>query len=136
MSRATYANFFAVVGTIYGIGDGSSTFSLPDFRDRALIGAATDVSGTPMTSVSGAPLQTGGSASHALSVADLPAHTHDMTHTHEVDVGQGLGLSLVISNGLLGSPPRLPPAWPTPTNTGSAGSGSACSLRQPFPAIP
>lgn len=32
LSRTTYANLFAVVGTLYGAGDGSTTFNVPDLR--------------------------------------------------------------------------------------------------------
>ncbi len=32
VSRATYADLFAVIGTTYGVGDGSTTFNLPDMR--------------------------------------------------------------------------------------------------------
>lgn len=32
ISRSTYSALFAVVGTAYGSGDGSSTFNVPDFR--------------------------------------------------------------------------------------------------------
>ena len=41
VSRATYATLFAVIGTTFGAGDGSTTFNLPDFRDRMPIGAGT-----------------------------------------------------------------------------------------------
>lgn len=30
VSRTTYAHLFAVIGTTYGVGDGSTTFNLPD----------------------------------------------------------------------------------------------------------
>lgn len=39
VSRTTYASLFAIYGTTYGVGDGSTTFTLPDFRNRALWGA-------------------------------------------------------------------------------------------------
>lgn len=39
VSRAAYPELFAVLGTVYGDGDGSSTFNLPDLRDRFLRGA-------------------------------------------------------------------------------------------------
>lgn len=39
VSRTTYSNLFQVYGTTYGIGDGSTTFNLPDFRDRAIWGS-------------------------------------------------------------------------------------------------
>lgn len=41
ISRTTYANLFAIYGTTYGAGDGSTTFNLPDFRNRAIWGSDT-----------------------------------------------------------------------------------------------
>lgn len=40
ISRTTYATLFALVGTTYGSGDGSTTFNVPDAAGRMLIGAA------------------------------------------------------------------------------------------------
>lgn len=45
ISRSTYANLFAHVGTIYGAGDGSTTFNLPQLADGRYIRGASD-SGT------------------------------------------------------------------------------------------
>lgn len=39
VSRSTYAALFAVIGTLYGVGDGSTTFNLPNFNNRVPIGA-------------------------------------------------------------------------------------------------
>lgn len=39
VSRTTYVNLFAILGTAFGEGDGSTTFNLPDFRDKTLWGA-------------------------------------------------------------------------------------------------
>ena len=39
ISRTTYAELFALIGTTYGTGDGSTTFNLPDARGRTAIGA-------------------------------------------------------------------------------------------------
>lgn len=39
LSRVTYAELFGVIGTSFGKGDGSTTFNLPDFRNRTLWGA-------------------------------------------------------------------------------------------------
>ena len=44
VSRSTYADLFAVVGTTWGSGDGSTTFNLPDFRNRMPVGAGTTYS--------------------------------------------------------------------------------------------
>ena len=38
VSRTTYAALFAVIGTDYGAGDGSSTFTLPDLQDKVPLG--------------------------------------------------------------------------------------------------
>ena len=38
-SRTTYAALFAVLGTSFGAGDGSTTFNAPDFRGRTFQGA-------------------------------------------------------------------------------------------------
>ena len=38
LSRTTYAALFAVIGTTYGAGDGSTTFALPDLRGEFLRG--------------------------------------------------------------------------------------------------
>lgn len=43
VSRTTYAALFAVLGSgasPYGLGDGSTTFTLPDLRDRTPVGAS------------------------------------------------------------------------------------------------
>ena len=40
VSRTYYANLFAAIGTLYGAGNGSTTFNLPDARDRVLQGAS------------------------------------------------------------------------------------------------
>ena len=38
VSRSTYADLFAAIGTTYGVGDGSTTFNLPDLRGVFLRG--------------------------------------------------------------------------------------------------
>ena len=46
ISRSTYAQLFEAIGTIYGAGDGSTTFNLPDLRDRFIEGAGSNALGT------------------------------------------------------------------------------------------
>lgn len=46
VSRSTYAKLFTRIGTKYGAGDGSTTFNLPDFRDRYPIGTGVNATGT------------------------------------------------------------------------------------------
>ena len=42
VSRTTYADLFATCSTTYGVGDGSTTFNLPDLRGRMPIGAGDE----------------------------------------------------------------------------------------------
>lgn len=43
VSRVTYANLFSVLGTTWGVGDGTTTFNLPDMRGKGAVGAGTSV---------------------------------------------------------------------------------------------
>lgn len=80
VSRTTYSDLFSAIGVTYGAGDGSTTFGLPDLRQRFPLGKA--VSGTGAT-LGG----TGGAIDHTHSV---PAHYHGLgtlavqndTHSH------------------------------------------------------
>jgi microcystin-dependent protein len=40
VSRSLYASLFSLIGVIYGTGDGSTTFNIPDIRGRVVAGAA------------------------------------------------------------------------------------------------
>jgi microcystin-dependent protein len=66
ISRTTYAGLFALYGTTHGVGDGSTTFNVPSMVNRMPIGAGG-------TYALGA---TGGAATHTLTSAEMPAHTH------------------------------------------------------------
>lgn len=43
VSRTTYATLYAAIGETYGAGDGSTTFNLPDLKDKTLWGANSNV---------------------------------------------------------------------------------------------
>lgn len=84
VSRTTYASLFAVIGTTYGAGDGS-TFGIPDLRGRAVFGL-DNMNGTDAGRLSvantlgisgGAQTKSGSTDSYTLTVTDIPAHTHD-----------------------------------------------------------
>jgi microcystin-dependent protein len=91
VSRATYADLFAVIGITYGTGDGSTTFNLPNLGGRNIIGKGA----TPATDTLG---ETGGAETHTLTTAQLASHTHSVdpasfnasaasagSHSHTVD---------------------------------------------------
>ena len=94
VSRTTYATLFAVIGTTYGAGDGSSTFALPDLRGRVVAGqddmggASADRLTDQTGGLNGDTLgDTGGSETQALTEANLPAHTHTFSDTDSITVG-------------------------------------------------
>ena len=89
ISRTTYADLFTVIGTVYGVGDGSSTFNVPDLRGRVVAGQ-DDMGGSSanrLTNQTGGLngdtlVDTGGSETHTLTEAQLPAHSHGTVVTN------------------------------------------------------
>jgi microcystin-dependent protein len=75
VSRSTYSALFAVISTIYGVGDGSTTFHLPNFAGRSPVGVGTS-SATGATAWALAEL--GGAETHVLTTAESPAHAHTL----------------------------------------------------------
>ena len=53
VSRSTYAALFSAIGTIHGIGDGSTTFNLPARKNMIPVGADSDASGVPKNNLEG-----------------------------------------------------------------------------------
>lgn len=83
VSRTTYAALYALIGTTYGSGDGSTTFNLPNFTDRMPIGGGN-------LYANGA---TGGSKdavvvshSHTATVTD-PGHSHTFNYNNSSSGG-------------------------------------------------
>lgn len=74
VSRTTFAALFNLIGTTYGAGNGSTTFNLPDFRGRTIIGVGL---GTGLATTR-AIATNGGEENHTLAAAEsgIPAHTH------------------------------------------------------------
>ena len=79
VSRTTYAKLFAVISTAYGVGDGSTTFNLPDMRGRLPLGQ-DDMGGTSANRVTHAQADSlggsEGSETHVLTAAEMPSHDH------------------------------------------------------------
>ena len=51
ISRTVYASLFSIISTTYGVGDGSTTFNLPDGRGGVLRGAGTSIGYTQNVTV-------------------------------------------------------------------------------------
>ena len=79
ISRATYSNLFSVISEIYGSGDGSTTFAIPDLRGRMAMGL-DNMGGTSTDRVTNVEADNmGGNAGtevHQLTVDELASHNH------------------------------------------------------------
>jgi microcystin-dependent protein len=100
VSRAAYANLFAVIGTTYGSVSGD-TFTLPDLRGAFVCGVNDGgwMLGTKSLGV------TGGSDTKTLLLANLPPHQHNVNHDHDSQAtdAQGNHNHGIPSGGGLGS---------------------------------
>lgn len=138
VSRATYAALFAIIGTAAGVGNGSTTFNLPDYRGR--VSAGRENMATPATtrlnSLSSSTLgASGGAQTHTLTTAQMPSHTHSVSdpgHSHSYSAQSGY-----VNYGGFG---EIAPASggtattgtaATGVTVGSAGSGEAHNNVQP-----
>lgn len=86
-SRITYAALFGAIGTVFGVGDGSTTFNVPDLRGRFPLGK-DDMGGSTAGRVTSVSLNganalilgaAGGEETHVLTVAELATHDHQKT---------------------------------------------------------
>ena len=105
VSRSTYDDLFAAISTTYGAGNGTTTFGLPDLRQRFPLGLAASGTGSTLGG-------TGGTIDHTHTG---PSHTHSVVVTR---AGWGATLNSPSSDGVL--------------NTGAAaGAGQFASSYQP-----
>jgi microcystin-dependent protein len=93
VSRTTYAALFAAISTTWGVGNGSTTFNLPDFRRRATVGSGGTGTGTLGNAVG----NTGGAET-------LPAHTHGPGNLNTDSGGGHNHGGAVASNGITFNP--------------------------------
>ena len=115
VSRSTYSALFAVVGTTYGAGDGSSTFLVPDLQDNVAVGKSNNkalASSGGANTVTSTGNVAGSTANATLTTAQLASHSHPITPA-----------------GFLGNGPGGSPTNPSmsPRTSGSAGSGDGHS---------
>ena len=147
ISRTTYAALFAVIGTTYGAGDGSTTFNVPNLVNKTVRG-------------SNSLGKTGGADTVTLSTANIPAHTHGVgtlattetgAHTHSIsnalyNIARDNGSTTGGNNGAwspnvtsgvyrYGSLTAASGGAHTHTisgTSGSTGSGSAVTITNPY----
>jgi len=117
VSRSTYSTLFTAIGTTYGVGNGSTTFNLPDLRGRVIAGQ-DDMGGTSADrltnqtgGLNGDTLgATGGAETHTLTEAQIPAHTHDFP----IDGNNGSVDGTIVKSSVT----ELNPHTKTTTSTG------------------
>jgi microcystin-dependent protein len=119
VSRTTYSSLYALftpggINAIYGTGDGSTTFNLPNLKGRVPVGLdPTQVEFDALGEI-------GGAKTHTLTVAQMPAHTHSDTNYDALGIGPG------IQSGSNVSVVSLSAA------TGTSGGGSAHNNLAPY----
>jgi len=80
ISRTTYSTLFSLFSTTFGVGDGSTTFNIPDLRGR-VVASPDNMGGSDIARLAGSSFfasnrntvgGSGGEAAHTLTVAELP----------------------------------------------------------------
>lgn len=109
------AKLFGAIGTTHGVGDGATTFGLPDSRRRTAVGSGGTGTGTLGNAVG----NTGGAETHTLTQAETPLKSH----THPVTQGNAVGSgSVAVSGNVFTS---------TATSAASDATASAHDILQP-----
>ncbi|PTA68507.1 phage tail protein [Deinococcus arcticus] len=113
---------FSILGTTYG-GNGQTNFALPDLRGRVPMHWGTQ-GGLPMNLG-----QAGGQATHTLTLAELPAHSHAL------GASASAGSTSLPAGALLASAPLYAAASSPLTALANTTVGSAGGS-QPHPNLP
>jgi microcystin-dependent protein len=164
VSRTTYSELFAIISTTYGVGNGSTTFSLPNLQGKTIFGLNSNDS--DFNSVG----ETGGNKTVTLTEDEIPSHSHTGTtdssgvHTHGItDPGHTHNVSRTLQttgsntsasqDGTGGEPDVTTTVTTTSTSsttgisinsggahthsftTGATGNGNAFSIMNPYMAL-
>lgn len=131
VSRTVYANLFAYLGTTFGVGDGLTTFNLPDYRDVAFGGIGPSLFLNPQT-VYGTNSPVDISHLHTGSVHTHPSsahsHPHSATHNHSgTTSSDGTGSTSADGGGSTSSDGAGATGSSGATSTSSDGAGATGS---------
>ena len=98
VSRTTYAALFAIIGTAYGTGNGSSTFNLPDLRGEFIRGFDNGRGVDNGRSIASSQSSQFGQHNHNVSASSSSSVT-DPGHKHNLNFNMG---SIISSGGAFG----------------------------------
>jgi microcystin-dependent protein len=127
INRTTFATLFSLFGTTFGVGDGTTTFNVPDLTGR--VTAMKEAVATRITNavsgVDGATMgSAGGAQSVALAASQIPSLTSTGTNTINVVAPNGQNYAtasgVVSINTSAGGTPIL--INPAATNSSAVGS--------------
>lgn len=81
LNREEYSELFSVIGTNYGAGDSSTTFNLPNFQGKSIVGY--DEKDNDFNSLGA----TGGNKTHIQTIKELAKHSHTITNSGSATPG-------------------------------------------------
>lgn len=103
VSRSTYSDLFNVIQTLYGEGDGATTFNIPDLRSKVAVGMNS--ADTEFNALG----KTAGAKEHQLSTNEIPSHSHSASasissagsHSHDAssDSSGGHSHTITVNSG-------------------------------------
>jgi microcystin-dependent protein len=115
VDRTTYATLFAVTGTVYGVGDGTTTFNVPDLRGRVAAGL-DNMNGSAASRITNAVSGINGTTLGASGGdQNLQSHSHSYTAPNANTDTSGTG-TMVTAGG-------------SGSTTGTTGSGSSQNVQ-------
>jgi microcystin-dependent protein len=136
VSRTTYSLLYNAIGTNYGLGDGTTTFNLPNLTNRMPIGKGTGSFATLNNKA--------GAETYTLTTTELPAHSHYTINNAYATAGVGNTVPMVnVNQTMYGGADtngntdryRLVGTGGTTANAGitsSQGSGTAFNKMPPY----
>ncbi len=92
VSRSYYAELFAIIGTSFGSGDGSTTFNVPNLKGKTIVGL--DSSDTDFNAIG----KSGGEKTHTLTTSEMPSHSHMTKYNNGTTAGWPINFTGITQN--------------------------------------
>ncbi len=135
VNRTTQAALFGVIGTTYGVGDGSTTFNLPDLRGRVVAGMGESLLGATADTLGEDNGLIANTKTHTLTEAEMPSHNHEAGNFKGVNTGNAISRHFGVGSTSVNVPyfSEFGSSQPSTDSslTSSVGGGSAHNNVQP-----